>query len=142
MQLFLLASLGGALGAGARYLVNAACAQCMAPGFPWATFIVNVAGSFLMGVVVAALVPYMGGSVAWRTFLATGILGGFTTFSAFSLDVVDLMERQQTLPFLFYVIGSVVLSVAALIAGVAVVRVVEARHDLNSGGRGSSTATA
>ena len=119
MQLFLLACLGGAIGAGARYLVNAACAQCMAPGFPWATFIVNVTGSFLMGIVVAGIVPYLGGSVAWRTFLATGILGGFTTFSAFSLDVVDLMQRQQAGPVLFYMIGSVALSVAALLAGVA-----------------------
>ena len=122
MQLFLLACFGGAIGAGARYLVNVACAQCMAPGFPWATFIVNVAGSFLMGIVVAGIVPHLGGSVAWRTFLATGILGGFTTFSAFSLDVIDLMQRQQALPFLLYVLGSVVFSVAALLAGVAVAR--------------------
>ena len=119
MHLFLLACLGGAIGSGARYLVNVVCAQCLAPGFPWATFIVNVSGAFLMGVVVAGIVPYLGGSVAWRTFLATGILGGFTTFSAFSLDVVDLMQRQQTWAFLFYVFGSVVLSVAALLAGVA-----------------------
>ena len=122
MQLFLLACTGGAIGAGARYLVNIVCAQCIAPGFPWATFIVNVSGSFLMGIVVAGIVPYLGGSVAWRTFLATGILGGFTTFSAFSLDVVDLMQRQQVLSFLFYVLGSVVLSVSALLVGVAVAR--------------------
>ena len=122
MQLFLLACIGGAIGAGARYLVNIVCAQCIAPGFPWATFIVNVSGSFLMGIVVAGIVPYLGGSVAWRTFLATGILGGFTTFSAFSLDVVDLMQRQQVLSFLFYVLGSVVLSVSALLVGVAVAR--------------------
>lgn len=122
MQLFLLASLGGAIGAGARYLVNVICAQCMAPGFPWATFIINILGSFLMGVVVAGLVPYLGGSVAWRTFLATGILGGFTTFSAFSLEAVDLIERQQTVAFLAYVSGSVVLSLAGLMAGVAIAR--------------------
>lgn len=122
MQLFLLASLGGAIGAGARYLVNVVCAQCMLPGFPWATFMINILGSFLMGVVVAGLMPYFGGSVAWRTFLATGILGGFTTFSAFSLEAVDLMQRQQTVPFLVYVFGSVILSLAALMAGVAIAR--------------------
>ena len=122
MQLFLLACLGGAIGSGARYLVNVVCAQCLAPGFPWATFFVNVAGSLLMGVVVAGLVPALGGSVAWRTFLATGILGGFTTFSAFSLDVFDLMQRQQMWTALLYVSGSFVLSVAALAAGVALAR--------------------
>ncbi len=123
MKLFLLASLGGAVGAGARYLVNVACAQCMAPGFPWATFIVNVVGSFLMGVVVAASVPYLGGSAAWRTFLATGILGGFTTFSAFSFDAMTLLEKQQFNLLAIYVVGSVAVSVLALGAGAGVVRV-------------------
>ena len=75
-----------------------------------------------MGVVVAGLVPALSGSVAWRTFLATGILGGFTTFSAFSLDVFDLMQRQQIWTALLYVSGSFVLSVAALAAGVALAR--------------------
>ena len=123
MKLFLLASLGGAIGAGARYLVNYASAQCMASGFPWATFIVNVVGSFLMGMVVAAFVPYLGGSVAWRTFLATGILGGFTTFSAFSLDAMLLLEKQQLTLLALYVLGSVVVSVLALAVGVGVVRI-------------------
>lgn len=123
MKLFLLASLGGAIGAGARYLVNVVCAECLAPGFPWATFIVNVAGSFLMGVVMASLLPYLGDSVAWRTFLATGILGGFTTFSAFSLDAVTLLEKQQLTLLALYVVGSVALSVLALVAGVGAVRV-------------------
>lgn len=122
MQYFLLASLGGAIGAGTRYLVNVVCAQCIAPGFPWATFGINISGSFLMGVVVTGIVPFLGGSVAWRTFLATGILGGFTTFSAFSLEAVDLLQRQQTVPFLVYVIGSVVLSLLALVLGAAVAR--------------------
>ena len=122
MQLFLLACLGGAIGSGARYLVNVVCAQCLAPGFPWATFFVNVVGSLLMGVVVAGIVPALGGSVAWRTFLATGILGGFTTFSAFSLDVIDLMQRQQTGPALLYVSGSFVISIAALAAGLTLAR--------------------
>lgn len=122
MHLFLLASLGGAIGAGARYLVNVAAALWLPTGFPWATLIVNVVGSFLMGAVVAAFMPYLGGSMAWRTFLATGILGGFTTFSAFSLDAFELMQRQQTLALAIYVIGSVVLSILALVSGMAVVR--------------------
>ena len=122
MQLLLLAATGGALGAGLRHLVNAACAHWLAPGFPWATLIVNVVGSFLMGAVVAALVPYFGGTQAMRTFLATGILGGFTTFSAFSLDAVELFERGQFTALLFYVVGSVVLSILALVVGIGAVR--------------------
>ncbi len=122
MQHFLLAAAGGAIGAGARYLVNVACAQCLTPGFPWATLIVNVVGSFMMGLVVAGIVPALGGSPAWRTFLATGILGGFTTFSAFSFEVSDLMQRQSVLAFA-YMIASVVLSVTALFAGMALARV-------------------
>jgi fluoride exporter len=124
MRLLLLAAGGGALGAGARYLVNVACTACLGPGFPWATFAVNVAGSFLMGVVVAAAVPVLGGSAEWRTFLATGILGGFTTFSAFSLDAWQLIEREQTMLALAYIAGSVVLSIAALLAGLSATRAV------------------
>jgi fluoride exporter len=124
MRLLLLAAGGGALGAGARYLVNVACTACLGPGFPWATFAVNVAGSFLMGVVVAAAVPVLGGSAEWRTFLATGILGGFTTFSAFSLDAWQLIEREQIILALAYIAGSVVLSIAALLAGLSATRAV------------------
>ena len=127
MNLLLLASLGGAIGAGARYLVNLACTLCLASRFPWATLIVNVAGSFLMGCVVAALVPYFGDSQAVRTFLATGILGGFTTFSAFSLDAVELFERGEMGAFTLYVVGSVVLSILALVLGVGVIRMGLAR---------------
>lgn len=122
MKLLLLATLGGALGSGLRYLVNASAAQWLPPGFPWSTFIVNVFGSFMMGVVVAALVPYLGGSQAARTFLATGILGGFTTFSAFSLEAVELFEREQFSALAVYLLGSVLLSLLALVAGVGVVR--------------------
>lgn len=124
MRLFLLAASGGAIGAGARYLVNVTCAACWGAAFPWATLIVNVVGSFVMGVVVASSLPLLGGSAAWRTFLATGILGGFTTFSAFSLDAWDLVERQQVALAASYVLGSVVLSILGLAAGLAVTRAV------------------
>ena len=127
MRLLLLAAGGGALGAGARYLVNVACTACLGPGFPWATFAVNVAGSFLMGVVVAAAVPVLGGSAEWRTFLATGILGGFTTFSAFSLDAITLIERGQWGHAVIYALLSVLLSVVALFLGLLVMRMVRAR---------------
>lgn len=122
MRLFLLAVGGGAIGAGARFLVNAGCAQWLGGALPWATFTVNVLGSFLMGVVLAATVTLLGGSPEWRTFLATGILGGFTTFSAFSADTWQLIERQQPALAALYVAGSVTLSLAALVAGMAAVK--------------------
>ena len=122
MRLLLLAAGGGALGAGARHLVNVGCASCLGAAFPFATLIVNVVGSFLMGVVIAATVPLLGGSAEWRTFLATGILGGFTTFSAFSLDAWQLWERGATGLAAVYVAASVVLSVAGLAAGLVAAR--------------------
>jgi fluoride exporter len=123
MRLLLLATAGGALGAGARHLVNVGLLAWLGPGFPWATFTVNIVGSLLMGIVVEALLPFSGASaVAWRTFLATGILGGFTTFSAFSLDIWVLYERGQHLALAFYVVLSIILAVAALLLGMALVR--------------------
>lgn len=122
MKLFLLASLGGAIGAGLRYLTYVACGQWLSADFPWATLIVNIVGSFMMGAVTAAFLPYLGSSVALRTFLATGILGGFTTFSAFSLDAVTLYENDSHVGLALYLVGSVLLSILALIVGIGVVR--------------------
>ena len=85
MRLLILATVGGALGSGARHLVNIGFARAFGPQFPWATLTVNVVGSFLMGLLADMILRRFGGSVEMRTFLATGILGGFTTFSAFTL---------------------------------------------------------
>jgi CrcB protein len=122
MRHLLLAAAGGALGAGCRHIVNTSMLAWLGSGFPWATLTVNVVGSLLMGILVESLMPLAGGSVAARTFLATGILGGFTTFSAFSLDAWVLYERGQNLALGLYVALSIILSIAALILGVALVR--------------------
>lgn len=122
MRFFILAAGGGAIGAGARYLVDVGCAAWLGFAFPWATLIVNTVGSFLMGAVMAASVPLLGGSAEWRTFLATGILGGFTTFSTFSLDAWQLFARHQSALALVYIAASVVLSIGGLAAGLAAVR--------------------
>ena len=111
---------GGALGAAARYLVNVSAMRLFGPGFPWATLVVNVAGSFLMGVLVVALARRGGQHLA--PFLMTGLLGGFTTFSAFSLDVATLYERGAVGPAAAYAAASVILSVAGLFAGLALAR--------------------
>lgn len=122
MKLFLLAATGGALGAGARHLVNLSFGKWFGVGFPWATLAVNVAGCFLMGVLIELLALRFGGSLELRTFLATGILGGFTTFSAFSMDFAHLVQRGDLMLGFVYVAASVILSLGAVFAGLAVTR--------------------
>jgi CrcB protein len=113
-------ALGGAIGASARWLTTTAVMRWVGPGFPYGTMLVNVAGSFLMGVLIAVL-AHKGGT-RFAPFLMTGLLGGFTTFSAFSLDVFTLWERGQAGLAGAYVLGSVLLSIAALGAGVLAMR--------------------
>lgn len=111
---------GGAIGASARYLTGVASMRLIGQGFPWATLIVNILGSFLMGVLVVVLAEKGGTKLA--PFLMVGLLGGFTTFSAFSLDALTLFERGQVWAAAGYVIGSVVLSLAAIALGIALSR--------------------
>jgi len=122
MKLFLLASGGGAVGTGLRYLVNRAFAHAGFIEFPWSTLTINVTGSFAMGVLIEALALRFNVSNELRTFLATGILGGYTTFSAFSLEFATLYERGDMTAAFGYVAASVVLSMAAVFAGLAAVR--------------------
>ncbi len=117
-----LASIGGAIGAGLRYLVGVVSFRLFGPSFPWGTMIVNVAGSLAMGVLIGLLARRSGTPEEVRIFLATGLLGGFTTFSAFSLDVVSLWERGEMMMMAGYVLGSLLISIAALFAGLAIVR--------------------
>ena len=119
-QTLSLVALGGALGSAARYLVNVAALRAFGPGFPAATMVVNVAGSFLMGALVV-VVAHLGGN-RLAPFLMTGVLGGFTTFSAFSLDAVTLWDRGQTGLAASYVAGSVALSITALVLGMTTAR--------------------
>ncbi len=113
-------ALGGALGASARYLTGLAALRLMGTGFPWGTLTVNVVGSFVMGVLVVTLAHL--GANRFAPLLMTGILGGFTTFSAFSLDALTLWERGETLTAALYVGASVGLSLVAIIAGLALAR--------------------
>jgi len=121
MNMVLLAAAGGALGSSARYLVNVGAGRLFGMGFPWGTMTVNIVGCFIMGVLVGwgAL---RGMTNEARVFLATGILGGFTTFSAFSADFAALVERKNFGLSVLYVTGSVVLSLAAVFAGLYLVR--------------------
>ena len=119
MRLLLLAALGGAAGSAARHLVNVGFGRWLGAGFPWSTLFVNVAGGFLMGVLIEALALKFSGSLELRTLLATGVLGGFTTFSAFSMDFVVLVQRQELALAAVYVAASVACSILALYAGLA-----------------------
>ena len=122
MTSYLLVFFGGGLGATLRHLVNLTCARSIGTGFPWGTFIINITGSTVMGLIAGYLAFKGGASQHWRLFLMTGILGGYTTFSAFSLDAALLYERGEMGLAAAYVLGSAVLSIAGLFAGLALVR--------------------
>jgi fluoride exporter len=124
MNAYFLVFLGAGLGGALRHGVNVGCARMCGTAFPWGTLTVNVAGSFIMGAIAAwlAVKAGEGWSQPLRLFLTTGILGGFTTFSAFSLDAVLIWERGQPWLAGAYVAASVLLSIAGLIAGLAAVR--------------------
>ncbi|MGR3821959.1 MAG: fluoride efflux transporter CrcB [Salipiger marinus] len=113
-------ALGGALGASGRYLTGLVMARLFGRGFPWGTLAVNILGSFAMGVLVVALAQLSANRLA--PFLMTGVLGGFTTFSAFSLDVATLYERGDVGQAAIYVAASVGVSLAALFAGLFLTR--------------------
>ncbi|TMJ17361.1 MAG: fluoride efflux transporter CrcB [Alphaproteobacteria bacterium] len=117
----ILVMLGGAIGAGARHLVGAAFLARLGPGFPWSTLTVNLAGGLAMGL-LAGWLGRAGGAEQARLFLGVGILGGFTTFSAFSLETWLLIERGQVWPAAGYVLASVLGSVALLFAGLLAMR--------------------
>jgi len=117
MRLLLLVCAGGAFGAGLRHLVNIGAVRMLGLGFPWGTVIVNVVGSFLMGLLIEALALRYGGSQEVRAFLATGLLGGLTTFSAFSLEFSMQLQRGEHLSAALYLFGSVSLAILALFAG-------------------------
>jgi len=119
---YLLVFFGGGLGATLRHLVNVSCARCLGTAFPWGTFIINITGSTAMGLIAGYLAFKGEASQHWRLFVMTGILGGYTTFSAFSLDAALLYERGELGLAALYVVGSVALSIAGLFGGLALVR--------------------
>ena len=120
----LLVMLGGAVGAGTRHLVGRATLAAFGPGYPWGTLAVNLIGGLLMGV-LAGTVSRLGGGEQWRLLLGVGVLGGFTTFSAFSLDVMVMLERGDWAPALGYILVSVIGSVAALAIGLQMTRLID-----------------
>ena len=119
---YLLVFIGGGLGSTLRHVVNIVCPRLCGTNFPYHTFIINITGSTIMGLIAGYLAFKGDAAQSWRLFLMTGILGGYTTFSAFSLDAAVLYERGEVGLTLLYVLGSVVLSILGLFAGLALVR--------------------
>jgi len=120
---FLIVFLGGGLGAALRHGTNLVVARALGTGFPFATLIENGLGSFIMGL-LAAYFAFKGSDLSqhWRLFFTTGVLGGYTTFSTFSLDTALLYERGELGLALVYVIASVGLAISGLFVGMLIVR--------------------
>lgn len=123
MNTLILVAAGGATGAVMRYLLGQQALRALGSGWPYGTLAANVLGGLLMGALAAAL-TLRGGpdQEKWRLLLAVGVLGGFTTFSAYSLEIAMMIERRAYLQAATYSLGSVVLSVAGLFVGLILVR--------------------
>ena len=119
---YLIVFLGGGLGAAIRHGVNLAFGRAFGTSFPYGIMLINITGSFVMGLVAAYFAFRGDAGQHWRLFLTTGVLGGYTTFSAFSLDVALLYERGEVGLAAVYVLVSVAVSIAALFAGLTLVR--------------------
>ncbi|MBN8843042.1 MAG: fluoride efflux transporter CrcB [Sphingomonadales bacterium] len=118
--------IGGAIGAGARHLVGQAMLARLGPGFPWWTLSINIAGSLLMGLLIGTLARGSDSGDSARLFLGVGVLGGFTTFSSFSMEFWLLFERGQTGQAMAYVLASVIGAIVACGAGLLFIRQVPA----------------
>ena len=122
MTMVLSIAAGGAIGSVLRHFAGMGALVLFGAAFPYGTLFVNVVGSFVMGVFVASFAHFGNPSQDMRAFLTVGLLGGFTTFSSFSLDVVTLYERGQAATAVLYIFVSVLISLAAIFAGMFLVR--------------------
>lgn len=118
----LLVAFGGALGSVCRYLTGLAMTRLLGPAFPWGTLTVNVVGSFAIGFLAELFARKFDASMELRLLLIVGFLGGFTTFSSFSLDTLALVERGAALQGMAYLTGSLLLSFAAVFSGLSLGR--------------------
>ena len=119
---YFLVFIGGGLGASLRHAINVGCARACGINFPYGTFVINITGSLVMGLCAGYFAFKGDASQSWRLLLMTGILGGYTTFSAFSLDTALLYERGEIALALAYVLASVCVSLLGLFAGLTLMR--------------------
>lgn len=123
----LLVGCGGFLGANARYWIGGAISNRAGAGFPWGTFVINVTGSFLIGLIMASILGFNWGR-PWQLLLVIGILGGYTTFSSFSYESINLILGRSYLYATYYIFGSVILSLVGTMLGVIAARLLGARE--------------
>jgi len=123
MPPLLLVMIGGAIGAGFRYHLSRVALQFMGPGFPWGTWIANLLGGLLMGMLAGTLAREVDGGEPLRLFLGVGVLGGFTTFSAFSLETYNMLVRGDYMMAVAYAISSATGAIILLFLGVLLTRV-------------------
>jgi CrcB protein len=124
MYTYLSIALGGALGSVARYATGVYVGRWLGTTFPWGTLLINIFGSFLIGVFAESFALRWDTSQTTRAFLIVGICGGYTTFSTFSLDIVTLINRGEILAACAYIVASVALGVLALYAGLHAMRLI------------------
>ena len=124
MNMIIAVAVGGALGSVARYILSGFTTDIVSSSFPWGTLSVNVLGSFLMGAVVTYMALVWNPSAEMRAFLTVGLLGGFTTFSLFSLDIINLWERGASMAAMGYIIASIIVSLLAIILGIMIVKAI------------------
>ena len=122
MNHIILVAVGGAIGSVARYLTGQYTTRTFGPNFPWGTLAVNIVGSLAIGIFAELIARRFGASAEMWLFIITGFLGGFTTFSAFSLDVAVMVERGDLALALTYVVASMLVSLFAVFAGLALMR--------------------
>ena len=119
MLAVLLVALGGGIGSAARYLVSGWFASRFGPAFPYGTFVVNITGSFIIGLLLAFAQERGSLSAYWRLFFAVGFVGGYTTFSTFEYESIRLLQDREMLLGAVYLIGSVVTGGVAVFMGIA-----------------------
>jgi CrcB protein len=124
MYTYLMIAIGGALGSMARYATGVYVGRWLGIAFPWGTLLINIVGSFLIGAFAESFALRWDVSQSTRGFFVVGICGGYTTFSTFSLDVVTLINRGETLTAFIYIVASVALGVLALYGGLHAMRLV------------------
>lgn len=120
----LLVMIGGAIGSALRFQVGRFSMHAWGPAFPWGTLVANISGGFAMGLLAGILARTSGGNEPYRLFFGVGLLGGFTTFSAFSLETFGMLERGQYGLAAAYIVASVAGAIAGLAAGVLMMRAV------------------
>ncbi len=122
MPSLLLVMVGGAIGAGLRYGIGLAAAGRLGHAFPWGTFLVNLAGGLAAGLLLGFLLARGAAADPWRLFLGVGLLGGFTTFSAFSAETAEMLQRGEIAAASLYVLASVIGAIGLLFAGLWLAR--------------------